>query len=58
MEAEYNIKLTFSGKLTDEQKEQISKTILDTLVYQVNTGGLVPDDAEEFTTSIMVERLK
>lgn len=56
MEANYHVELHFSGVLTNEQKDQICGRILDILVTETNTGSIVPDDAEEFTTYICVRR--
>jgi hypothetical protein len=56
MEAKYNVELHFSGKLTNTQKDEIVERILNTLLHESNTNGIVPDDAEEFTTAIIVSR--
>ena len=56
MTAKYKVELQFSGELTNAQKDEIVERILNTLVHESNTNGIVPDDAEEFTTAIIVSR--
>jgi len=56
MEATYQVKLTFSSNLTERQKDDIVETLLNTLIHQANTGGIVPDDAEGWTETISVSR--
>lgn len=48
------IQLEFSGTLTESQHEQIVRNVLDSLIHTVNTAGLVPDDAEQYTENISV----
>lgn len=56
MTAKYKVELQFSGELTNAQKDEIVERILNTLIHESKTNGIVPDDAEEFTTAIIVSR--
>jgi hypothetical protein len=56
MDATYSVKLNFSGKLTDKQKDEIVERILNSLIHDSKIVGIVPDDAKEFTTAIIVSR--
>lgn len=56
MKAKYSVEFNFSGKLTDNQKDEIVERVLNALVHEANTAGIVPDDAEEYTTAIIVSR--
>jgi hypothetical protein len=48
------IHLEFSGTLTESQHAQIVQNVLDSLIHTVDTAGLVPDDAEQYTEIIKV----
>ena len=56
MEEKYTVNLHFSGKLNGRQKDEIVERILNALIHESKTNGIVPDDAEEFTTAIIVSR--
>jgi len=55
-EVTLTVKLTFSGELTPRQADDIVGSVLLSLTHTANTSGLVPDDAEECTETITVER--
>lgn len=46
--------LTFSGKLTDKQKSEVTQRVFHSLVSEVNSYGFVPDDCKQFTETIKV----
>lgn len=54
----FDLEIEFSKdiKLTKEIEKEITQRLLDALVSQVNNEGIVPDDAEYYTTSIDVKR--
>jgi uncharacterized protein YihD (DUF1040 family) len=56
MKAKYKVELHFSGELTNTQKDKIVERILNSLIHESMISGLVTDDAEEFTTAIIVTR--
>lgn len=56
MKETFKVELTFSGRLTEKQKDKVLSNILDTLVHQVNTAGIVPDSCDSHTETIRVTR--
>lgn len=56
MKATYKIEIEFSGEVSEKGKEQIVDNILNALVSEANSVGLVPEDEEEFTTKLKVTR--
>ena len=48
------VRLTCSGTLTENQHAQIVQNVLDRLIHAVDTIGLVPDEAEQYTETISV----
>ena len=44
--------LRFSDPITQKQKTQIMRNILDGLHNEIGTKGIVPDDAEAYTESV------
>lgn len=56
MKATYTIDLKFSSELSDKEKNQIASNILEALVHEIGTRGIVPDTAEAYTTEVSVKR--
>jgi hypothetical protein len=49
------ITLTFSGGLTKTERNQVVKNFADHIIRDIDTAGIVPDDCEEMTASIVVK---
>lgn len=49
-ELNFNLKITFSEKVrTDEEIETIMSNVVSAIFNEINTKGIVPDDAEYHT---------
>jgi len=49
------IELTFTGGLTQAERNQVVKNFADHIIRDIDTAGIVPDDCEEMTASIVVK---
>ena len=49
------IELTFTGGLTQAERNETVKKLAEHIIRDIDTAGIVPDDCEEMTASIVVK---
>lgn len=49
------IELSFTGGLTQAERNETVKKLAEHIIRDIDTAGIVPDDCEEMTASIVVK---